>query len=203
MRSSKLFEDTLQRYDGLEHQVENIIGHEVRSSCACCLLLCRFAALLLRIVITFLFFIHFSPFFFVLKPLTSQIHPAPATGAQTPLKIRLDFMICRYLDTSTVLVRKSLMRTVSAGLAPVTTEAAHTPCTAVSTELIQWLWGRPGQGGLRGLGNLACVKPDMHSRHLSRRLRLRTLAQAHANRYLGRLLVPPATIYIHMYRGTG
>ena len=38
------------------------------------------------------------------------------------------------------------------------------------------LWRRPSPGGLGGLGHLACVKPDMLSQHLSRRLRLRTLA---------------------------
>ena len=38
------------------------------------------------------------------------------------------------------------------------------------------LWRRPSPGGLGGLGHLACVKPDMLSQHLNRRLRLRTLA---------------------------
>ena len=47
-------------------------------------------------------------------------------------------------------------------------------CTAVLTNLR--LWRRPGQGGLGGLGTPTCVKPDMYSQHLNRRLRLRTLA---------------------------
>ena len=48
--------------------------------------------------------------------------------------------------------------------------------TAVQLYTNLRLWRRPGQGGLGGLGTSTCVKPDMYSQHLNRRLRLRTLA---------------------------
>ena len=47
------------------------------------------------------------------------------------------------------------------------------------------LWRRPGQGGLGGLGTPTCVKPDMYSQHLNRRLNLGPL--------LPPILLPPCS----------
>ena len=55
-------------------------------------------------------------------------------------------------------------------------------------------------GNRSGKGNDAPTARMVNARVYAAQIRC---AQAHANRYLGRLLVPPATIHIHMCRGTG